>query len=96
MQKSAIAVETVKNLQAGSKRLLEGILGQELQENQQVFIMAFNPVKEPDEIARKQARAGLEDVFRKTAAYAQDRGITEDEVDAAIREAMDQIRHRKE
>jgi hypothetical protein len=96
MEQSPIAIQSVKNLQASGKRLLEDILGQQLQENQQVFIMVFSPGKEPDDAARCQARAGLEHTFQETAAYAQERGITDDEIDAAIHEAMDHVRPRKD
>ena len=64
MELSPIAVESVKNLEASGRQLLEGILGQKLQENQQVFIMVLSPGKEPDEQARR-AHAGLEMIFKK-------------------------------
>ena len=96
MEKSPVAVESVKNLQAGGKRLLEDILGQQLQENQQVLIMVFSPGMEPDDAARRRARTGLEETFQKTAAYAQEDGIAEEEIDAAIQEAMDHVRPRKD
>ncbi len=94
MERSPIVVESVKNLQASGKRLLEAILGQELQENQQVFIMVLSPGMEPDEAARQQARAGLEATFQKTEAYAREQGITDEAIDAAIDEAMAQVRPR--
>jgi hypothetical protein len=92
MEPSLIAVESVRNLQAGGKRWLEAILGQQLQESQQVFIMVLSPGTEPDEAARRQARAGLEAVFQKAEAYAGAHGIDEDEIDAAIQEAMQHVR----
>jgi hypothetical protein len=94
MEKSNVAVESVKDLQPNGKRLLEDILGQQLQEDQQVFIMVFSTGKEPDDAARQQARAGLERVFQKTAALARQQDISEEEIEAAIHEAMDQVRPR--
>jgi hypothetical protein len=76
--------------------LLEDIPGQQLQEDQQVFIMVLSPGTEPDDDALRQARAGLEATFQKTAAYAQEHGIADEEIDAAIEEAMDQVRPRKD
>jgi hypothetical protein len=96
MQKTSMAIESVKNLQANRKRLFEEMLGQQLQENQQVIIMAFSPSSDPDETARRQARVGLEETFQKTAAYAQAHDIADEEIDAAINEAMDHLRQRKD
>jgi hypothetical protein len=92
MERVPITVESVRNLQASDKRLLEDIVGQPLQDNQQVFIMVLSPGSEPDEAARRQARAGLEAVFQKTAAHASEHGIAEDEIDAALQEAAQQLR----
>jgi hypothetical protein len=91
MEKPPIAVESVRNLQESGKLLLEKILGQSLQDNQQVFIMVLSPGSEPDEAARRQARAGLEAIWEKTAAYADEHGISDDEIDAAIEEAIQQV-----
>jgi hypothetical protein len=92
MERSLIAVENVRNLRADGKRWLEDILGRPLQEDQQVFIMVLSPGTEPDETARRQARAGLESVFQKTEAHAREQGIDDDEIDVAIREAMRHVR----
>jgi hypothetical protein len=96
MEHSPIAVESVKNLQAAGKDFLEGILGRKLEENQQVFIMVLSPGKEPDEAGRRQARAGLEETFRKTEVYAREHDITDAEVDDAIEEARKQVRLKKD
>ena len=94
MERSPITVESVSNLQASGKRLLEDILGQQLQENQQVFIMVLSPGSEPDEATRRQARTGLEATFEKTADYAKEHNVSDGEIDAAIQEATGQIRPR--
>jgi len=96
MERTPIAVQSVRNLQASGKRLLEDILGQQLQENQQVLIMVISPGKEPDDAARRQARVGLEETFQQTAAYAQSHGIADEEIAAAIHEAMAHVRPRKD
>jgi hypothetical protein len=72
MERSPSAVESVKNLQADGKQVLEGILGQKLQESQQVLIMVLSPGKEPDEQARQQAHAGLEAIFKNTEQRARE------------------------
>ena len=92
MDHELLTVQNVKDLQDGGKRWLEDVLGQNLRENQQVFIMVFTPGVEPDEATRRQARAGLERTFQKTEQYADEHGITADEVDAAADEAMRHVR----
>jgi hypothetical protein len=85
-------VQSVKDIQDSGKRWLEGLLGQELRANQQVFIMVLSPGSEPDEQARQRARAGLEATFRKTEHYAHAHDITDAEIDGAIEEAMENVR----
>jgi len=96
MEAAPITVESVRNLQASGKHLLEDLLGRPLREDQQVFIMVLSPGSEPDEEARRLARAGLEAVFQKTAAYAAEHDIRDEEIDAAIEEAARQARHGKD
>jgi hypothetical protein len=76
--------------------LLEDLLGRPLQEDQQVFIMVLSPGSGPDEEARQAARAGLAAVFRKTAAHASEHGASDDEIDAAVREAARRVRPGKD
>jgi hypothetical protein len=94
MDRTPVSIQSVKDIQDSGKRWLEELLGQRLREDQQVFIMVLSPGSEPDEEARRRARAGLESVFRKTEAYAQEHGITDAEIDAAIQEAMADVRRR--
>jgi hypothetical protein len=92
MEPEPVAVRSVKDIQAGGRRWPEDVLGQNLRENQQVFIMVLTPGREPDEETRRRARAALDETFRKTGAYAQEHGITDAEIDAAIEEAMGHVR----
>ena len=96
MKQFPIAVESVKNLQAAGKDLLEGLLGQKLQENEQVFIMVLSPGKVPDDLARRQARAGLQEIFQKTEAHARQHNVSDAEIHDAIGEARDAVRSRKD
>src|SRR5204863_7026908 len=92
MEREPVTIQRVKDLQAGGRRWLEDVLGEQLRENQQVFIMVFTPNREPHEEAPRQARSALAGTFRQTEAYAQEHGITDTEIDAAIEEAMDHVR----
>jgi hypothetical protein len=96
MERESIAVQNVKDLQANGKRWLEEILGQPLSDHQQVFIMVFTPSVAPSDESRQRARLGLEAIFQKTEAYAREHQVSDDEIDAAIEEAMAQVRPRKD
>lgn len=82
----------VSEIQAGEKQWLETLLGQQLSENQQVFIMVFTPNVVPDDGTRRAAAARMEQTFRQADAHASDHGVTADETDAAVQEAMDHVR----
>lgn len=94
MEKEPVAVQNVKDLQANDKRCLEHLLGRQLQANQQVFIMAFTPGLVPDEATRRNALAGIHQIQAKAETHAKAHGITEEEIDAAVDEAMDHVRGR--
>ena len=83
----------VSEIQAGEKRWLETLLGQQLRENQQVFIMVFTPNVVPDEGTRRAAAARMDQTFEQADAHARDHGVTTDEADTAVQEAMDHVRH---
>lgn len=92
MELQPAAVTSVPNPGDDGRRWLEGALGQPLQEGQQVFIMVLSPGHEPDEEARHRARAALEQTFRRAEAHAEEHGVSDAEIDAALREAMERVR----
>ena len=95
MERTPVSIQSVKDIQDSGKRWLEELLGQRLRENQQVFIMVFTPGIPPTEAARQEARAGLEQTWAKVERHMQDQGVTGEEFDAAVDEAVDQIRRRE-
>ena len=88
-------VHNVSDIQAGEKHWLENLLGQHLEDNQQVFIMVLKPGIMPDDEARRRAAISMERTFAQTDAHAREHGITREEVDAAVQEAMDHVRPRR-
>ena len=96
MEREPIAVQSVKDLQPNGKRWLEEVLGQPLGDHQEVFIMVFTPGAAPSAESRQRACVGLEAIFQKTAAYAEEHQVSDDAIDAAIAEAMTAIRPRKD
>jgi hypothetical protein len=94
MEKEPVAIQSVKDLQDSDKRCLQNLLGRELQENQQIFITAFTAGMVPDEATRRKALAGMQRIQAKAEAHANAHGISEDQIDAAVDEAMEHVRPR--
>ncbi len=90
----SITLRNVGDLPSEEKRSLETLLEQPLEEGQRVFIMSFRPGVVPDEATRRQAHAALVRTLDKAHRHAREQGITPDEADAAVEEAMREARPR--
>ncbi|HEX5445021.1 MAG TPA: hypothetical protein VFW87_14380 [Pirellulales bacterium] len=82
----------VHDIEADQRRWLEGIVGQPLHENQQVVIQVIDAGVEPSMEQRKSSLAEAAEIARRGRANAAAQGATEHEVDAAIDEALRQVR----
>jgi hypothetical protein len=69
-------------------------MGGALDEGQQVLIMAFTPEVERDETSRTRAMDEIDQMVASADAQAKALGITAEEADAAVEEAMQHIRGR--
>jgi hypothetical protein len=87
-----VAVRNVKQLPSAEKRSLENLVGR-LEDDQQVFILAFTPATVPIAEARQTALRGLNQTWAKVEQHMQKHGITAEESDAAVDEAVDNVRH---
>jgi hypothetical protein len=85
----------VKDIQESGRRWLEQTLGQPLQEDQQVQIQVVEATSVSDEANRRQAWAELERTFAKSVAFAEQHGISEQDIDEAVDEAVEHVRHGK-
>ena len=94
MEKEPLTIQSVKNLQDSGKRWLENVLGQHLKENQQVFIMVFTPGVEPDEASRRQALATVKQTMAQVESNLAEEGVAGEDFDAAVGEAMEDVRRR--
>jgi hypothetical protein len=88
-------VQNVSDIQDGEKRCLENLLGQHLEDSQRVFIMVFTPGVIPDDETRRRAATSMDRTFAQTDAHARQQGITAAEADAAVEEAMNHVRTRR-
>jgi len=85
-------VRNVKDIQGGERRWLETTLGQQLQDNQQVFIMVLTPDVEPDEVTRRKAGKSIDAILDQAEQNATAQGVTAEEADSAVDEAMEHVR----
>ncbi|MGA2032112.1 MAG: hypothetical protein ABSG68_07655 [Thermoguttaceae bacterium] len=85
----------VTDLPATERQVLEGMLGQPLSPDQRVFVMAYTPSAVPEESVREAARERLRRTFEKVDQYAAAHGVTPEEAEAAIDEAMEHVRPHK-
>jgi hypothetical protein len=95
MQSESFMVQDVKDLEDGGKRWLQNVLGQQLDESQQVFIMVFTPGQEPDQGARQRALASVENTMAQVEKNLTEHGVAAEEFDAAVDEAMEHVRPRE-
>jgi hypothetical protein len=85
----------VNDMPAAERKAIESLLGRELDPAQQVFIMAYTPGAASSKAAREAARTSLEETFAKIDEHAMAEGITPEEADAVLDEAMEHIRPRQ-
>ena len=89
-------VRNVKDIAMDERRHLEQALGRQLVENEQVMILVVDLDIEPDAEVRRTALAEASEIARRGRAHAVAQGATSAEADAAIEEAIEQVRRGKE
>jgi hypothetical protein len=95
MENELLTVQNVKDLQDGGKRWLENVLGRDLKESQQVFIMVFTPGVEPDESSRRQALANVKQIISKVEKNLEEQRVNDEDFNAAVDETMASVRRRE-
>jgi hypothetical protein len=88
----SVAVRSVNEMPIAEKRSLESLVGRQLEDNQQVFIMSYTPGVVPGDEARAAAMAGLSQTWEKVERHMQKHGVTEEEFGAGVDEAVEQVR----
>jgi hypothetical protein len=91
---SAMVTLPVNDIPEPDRRSLENLLGHPLEADQQVFVMVFSAGQLPDEATRRAATARIRQTLAEVDRYRATNGVTDQEVDAAIDEAMHQIHQR--
>ena len=85
------------DLSPDERRIVETLLGRAIQEDENISVRSFRgkiiksaPTREAREDAFRRLRARIEDTARRA------QGVPEGEIDAAIEEAADYVRHHRE
>jgi hypothetical protein len=78
---------------AGDKQSLENILGQPISSGERVYIISFD-ASEPTEQQREQSAQQIESVLDSAKLHASKNGVTSNDIDSAVDEAMEHIRPR--
>ena len=86
------ALRKVTELSSDARHAMESLLGRSLREDEAIAINVYKPARTG--AARQQASQRLLERIDMTAERVQ--GIQENEIDAAIDEAADHVRHHPE
>ena len=86
------ALHKVTELTPDTRHAVETVIGRSLQEDEVITVNVFKPALAGD--ARGEASRRLLERIDRTAQNAQ--GVPDPEIDAAIDEAVDQVRHHPE
>ena len=82
----------VREIDSEGRRFLESTLGQPLRDNQQVLIQVFDLDRITDEQTRQRAHEKASEIAAQGRRNAAALGVTEQEVDEAIQEALTFVR----
>ena len=85
-------VRDVKSIAADERRVYESVLGHALRENQRVIIRVIEGEGDRDEPVRRAALGRAVEIARRGRAAAEAQGISVEEADAAIDEAIRETR----
>jgi hypothetical protein len=85
-------IRNVKDIEADKRSAFESVIGRKLRDNQQLFIQVIDVGVEPDEETRRNALDRAAEIARQGRANAAAQGVSEEEIDRAIDEAMHHVR----
>jgi len=82
-----------RDLAAPVKAAIENLLGRPLQDDEQVSVRAYRRHEAPQGEARREAARRLEEHLDRMGAKA--KRVSKDEMEAAINEALEQVRPKR-
>jgi len=91
---STIVSRNVDDLPEPSRQGIEQLLGVRLEAHQRVYIIVAAPLAGPAESKRRPAARRMQELIVRAQAHADAHGVTDQEMDASVEEAMTRVRHR--
>ena len=88
-------IRSVDEIDGELRRWFESGLGQRLRQNQRVMVTVLNVGVEPDEESRREALEELRRIRAEAAANIKAQGLSLEEVDALVDEAIAHVRRQK-
>jgi hypothetical protein len=91
---SALVSRKVAELSEASRRGIEQLIGSPLEANQRVYVVVDAPPPGPAPAAKIRAAEHIRQIVAQAQAHADSKNLTDEEMDAAVEEAMANVRHR--
>jgi len=91
---NATVTKSVQEIPADARQILEKLLGRPLESDQEVFVMAYSPGTIKKNAIRHKAAESIRKTWKKIDSHVAAAGIPDDEIEAAIDEAINQVRVR--
>ena len=88
-------VRNVADIEGNERHIYESVLGQQLRDHQQVIIRVISPGVVPDEAVRDSALDEACEIAKRGRTNAAAQGMTEEEVNATIDEAIKEVRRQR-
>jgi hypothetical protein len=86
----------VRDFGDAERASLERLVGRHVDADYRVQVILFPPPQEPHPTVVAKAVEGMEQFLSAAAASARSHGITDEEIDAAVEEAITSVRSRSE
>lgn len=83
---------SVSEMDGDERRSAERLLGHPLDNDRQLYILAFKP-RVADDGVRRKALANLRQTFAAAEQYADDHGVSDVDIDEAVDKAMEHVRY---
>lgn len=88
-------IRNVTALDESHRRLVEALLGHELQDNQQLYIAVMSPGSSPTVQQKQQAWDRLQRIAAKAEGSLREQAITEEQWTAIVDEECESVRYGK-
>ena len=85
-------IRNVRDLEAANRRSLESLLGQSLQDDEQILIRVIGTGTEPDAVTKQAALSRAREISERADRHREATGVSVNDADRVIDEVIDDIR----